>query len=114
LQDDPEVISIKRNIAEVHAARGASENLAGALNDLGTLYMAQGRYDDAEAHLNRAEALLAASTLSMDLWHAAVLLNLARLYRIENKVEEADVATSRATEIMRDTEWGRRTPEKWI
>jgi len=91
-----------------------SPNLVGALNDLGALYIVEGRYDDAEERLKQAETLLETNTLTMDPWHAAVLLNLARLYRTENKVEEADTATRRATEIMRDTEWGRRTPERWI
>jgi tetratricopeptide (TPR) repeat protein len=37
LQDDPEVISIKRNIAEVHAARGASERAAAVFGEAATL-----------------------------------------------------------------------------
>ena len=73
------------------------------LNNLGTIYRAQGRFADAESLYRRAIGILEQKSVEAHPDLAASLFNLARLYAMQSLPDEADPLFRRALSLYEET-----------
>ena len=95
-------------LAAIESA-GADDEAPQVLETLGTLYVRQGRYEDAEELYLRAIADLEASSPD-EPYLGLLTAELARVYRDTGRRDEAEAAMQRAVELM-EAGWGPDDPD---